>query len=1282
MDLNSNGRTDLLAFAKFLGNEDRPHDKHYVVLSDEDGKLTRVHQKIRYQEDSWAGRFDEVVVKDFNNDGKMDLFFQGKQPEDKHYLIFANDNLKYKNKNAVVYESDFDEGDWNGEASEWVAGKFNTNDEWQILKVPVDAGFQSEDPASQPANAQQKEPLVSPQSSLQSAISLAVSESATTSSTILSTCTGETSLTLKALSPSSGQLEPVVISPICPVYIPGLPESLTVPSTSTTGAFAVYWTPLVSNTPVSYVLEQRLNSGKYIEVYRGTISKKYIAGLVNGTYVFRVKACNFDLSCSLYRYSNAVVVNILTAPPVPTHLSLNVPTLISTHELFQITWSSEPDAEVTAYQLMRTQAGISKVIYQGSSLSYWGGAGADQGNTDESYQLRAQNVSGWGPYTAPVNLHINARPVVTISQPSANHLYQSTENVAIVASAVDPDGDVAEIGYALDGGATLWKTGASTTQYYGILAKGAHKVRVWAKDYHGVSSFKGVDIDFSVNDAPRITGQQTLSTDEETDFTLLPSQFNIVDTDTPATALSLVVLAGSHYRFSGTQITPDANFTGVLSIPLKVSDGIEQGSVYQAQLTVKAINDAPSINAIANKSIAEDGTTGNLAVTIGDVDTAVTTLTLSKASSNTSLIPLNNIILGGSGANRTVKITPAANKSGSATLTLTVSDGSLTATRSFVVTVNAVNDAPSINAIASKSILEDGSTGNLPVTIGDIDTAVTALTLSKASSNTTLIPLNNIVLGGSGANRTVNVTPAANQSGSATISLTVSDGSLTATRSFVVTVAPVNDALVISQILGVNGHVRIYPAGHAKSGQMYTGEYYVPQLRVDATDVEGDGLQYAWSIVSGSEYVESQLSASNQSVFQFRTHYLTPPITTAYITLRVTVTDAGGMSAYRDQTILINNRPDFTLTNHNATGTRGSWLEFPSNASAFSFSGAYTDTETEGLTLFRYLRRYNELSHVWEYWSFNSQSWSLSSIGTEQRQMDYVSGTPTWAISNQFGVNDFPPLSDFNATLYRYFFIVSGHDTDWIFGSKGQWFSINAKPQITGQVPLSVTAGVSLDLKTNQLTISDEDDASGFVLSIAPSSASCPLQNVQVSGLNITPSANFTGQVTIPVVVNDGTEESAVYCLAVDVTVADTNQAPVISGSAAFSVLNNSTLTLSLSNFTVTDDDPNTVLTLTVLAGTNYSLNANTITPSAGFVGELTVPVTVSDGELSSEVFNATVEVNAAIDPNDPAWKSLGSCDPANGLQTQICTDGAACTLNALRQVACPVVEAGCNPND
>src|SRR6185295_9988115 len=55
--------------------------------------------------------------------------------------------------------------------------------------------------------------------------------------------------------------------------------------------------------------------------------------------------------------------------------------------------------------------------------------------------------------------------------------------------------------------------------------------------------------------------------------------------------------------------------------------------------------------------------------------------------------------------------------------------------------------------------------------------------------NPTLVPLGNLVLGGSGANRTVTVTPAAGQSGTATITVTVSDGTLSASNSFVVTVS-------------------------------------------------------------------------------------------------------------------------------------------------------------------------------------------------------------------------------------------------------------------------------------------------------------------------------------------------------------------------------------------------------------------------------------------------------------------------------------------------------------
>ena len=63
-------------------------------------------------------------------------------------------------------------------------------------------------------------------------------------------------------------------------------------------------------------------------------------------------------------------------------------------------------------------------------------------------------------------------------------------------------------------------------------------------------------------------------------------------------------------------------------------------------------------------------------------------------------MPAANIVLGGTGANRTVTITPALNQSGTATITLTVTDGDGgTASDSFVLTVTAVNDAPTISDI-------------------------------------------------------------------------------------------------------------------------------------------------------------------------------------------------------------------------------------------------------------------------------------------------------------------------------------------------------------------------------------------------------------------------------------------------------------------------------------------------------------------------------------------------------------------------------------------------------
>jgi Bacterial Ig domain len=83
----------------------------------------------------------------------------------------------------------------------------------------------------------------------------------------------------------------------------------------------------------------------------------------------------------------------------------------------------------------------------------------------------------------------------------------------------------------------------------------------------------------------------------------------------------------------------------------------------------------------------------------------------------------------------------------------------------------------------------NGVVGPLAFTVGDAETAASALTLGASSSNPTLVPTSGIAFGGSGANRTVTVTPAAGRTGTATITVTVSDGRLVATDTFVLTVA-------------------------------------------------------------------------------------------------------------------------------------------------------------------------------------------------------------------------------------------------------------------------------------------------------------------------------------------------------------------------------------------------------------------------------------------------------------------------------------------------------------
>ncbi|MCI0366591.1 MAG: Ig-like domain-containing protein, partial [Phycisphaerales bacterium] len=202
-------------------------------------------------------------------------------------------------------------------------------------------------------------------------------------------------------------------------------------------------------------------------------------------------------------------------------------------------------------------------------------------------------------------------------------------------------------------------------------------------------------------------------------------------------------------------------------------------------------NAFPVISTITNITLRANTQSDLLPFTIGDVETAADQLIVSATSSDTLLIPNENIFLAGSGSNRAVQVLPAPDQSGVATITVTVTDeaGKFTSA-TFRVTVLPLNTPPTLSVFTNYHTVVNVTLAPISFTIGDAESAANTLTVMTSSSNPTVIPDANVVFGGAGANRTLTITPAAGQTGNAVITVTVSDGTLTTSRSFSVMVVP------------------------------------------------------------------------------------------------------------------------------------------------------------------------------------------------------------------------------------------------------------------------------------------------------------------------------------------------------------------------------------------------------------------------------------------------------------------------------------------------------------
>ena len=218
--------------------------------------------------------------------------------------------------------------------------------------------------------------------------------------------------------------------------------------------------------------------------------------------------------------------------------------------------------------------------------------------------------------------------------------------------------------------------------------------------------------------------------------------------------------------------TPVENWHGSASLTIFVTDENNLSDDTEFSLTVTPVNDAPTIEAIDGVNMDEDSSI-DIVLSSDDVD----------GDDLTYSFNLNNNDVTLSIDEDSLTITAAQDFNGDVPVTIFVSDTEFSDSTSFVVTVIAVNDPPTISAINDITIIED-NTGSIIINAEDIDGDDLEYEITSGE------PYFDFVIEAD----TITISPHLNWFGETSLTVSASDGQESVDTGFSITVAPVNDA--------------------------------------------------------------------------------------------------------------------------------------------------------------------------------------------------------------------------------------------------------------------------------------------------------------------------------------------------------------------------------------------------------------------------------------------------------------------------------------------------------
>ena len=930
------------------------------------------------------------------------------------------------------------------------------------------------------------------------------------------------------------------------------------------------------------------------------------------------------------------------------------------------------------------------------------------------------------PFTLTVN-SVNDAPTAVADTATVNE----DQSVVISVLTNDLDPDLSEEGDTL---ALVSTTGVNNaTAEFDVDKKtitftpaanwnGSETFSYTMKDATGVTSSASVTVTVNaVNDAPAAVDDSTttaednavtvnvLTNDTDIDLAREGDDLTIVSVTDPVNGTAEIVTGLKSITY-----TPEANWVGTDTFEYTITD--QNGATATAEVTVvvTAVNDPPTISDISDQALTEDIASGSISFTVGDIDTAAGDLIVTAATTNGTVIPESNISFGGSGTDRTVTITPAANKntwnSGTTshdpvTLTVTVSDGFLSssdtfnvtvdpvndtpvaqndtattsedinvvvnvltndsdvdianegdsiivystsgvdngtvdiagdgksltfkpaanfygsetfsytihdsvaasATASVTVTVNAVNDAPVISDVTNQTIDEDSTTDALSFTISDVDNSISCSNVTKSSNNTTKIPNANVVIGGSGTDCTVTVTPLANKNtyntSAVTITLTISDGTLSRNDTFAVTITKINDA----------------PSASADSGTVNEDNSISLSVLANDTDIDTSNEGDTLTIFSTANVDNGTVSIATDKLSLTFT-----PTANWYgtETFDYTIRDLANVESTSSVTVTVNpvndapsisDIPDQEITEDASTGVIGFTVNDIDNDLASLTVTAATSNGTivplSGITL------------------GGTDGNRTINVSPAADQNTYTDGPVTITVTVE-DAGDLTASDTFTLTVTK----VNDAPT-----AQNDSYTIN-EDAVTEFLVLNNDLDVDLDIENDTLTILSTAGVENGAVELAGDKES----------LIFTPTANWYGVENFTYTMQDaaGIQSTA----SVTVTVNAVNDAPVAGDDSSTVDEDGSVSVDVLSN----DTDIDTGDTLTIVSAADPTHGTVTVAtdkltltyaPDANWTGTETFTYTMKDAAGSQSTATVTVNVNPLNDSPDAQDDTLSSTE-------------------------------------